>query len=91
MDCSGCGNTAAYRVSYSAAGEACNACLPAMPTMRFSDVFFRGPGFEPHLADPDKSPNGNFVRSREHKAALMRELGVREVGDKVRGARDSYH
>ncbi len=61
-----------------------------MSTFRFSDVYFKGPGFESHLADADKSPKGNFVRSREHKAVLMRELGVREVGDKVHGARDQY-
>lgn len=91
MQCSGCGNKAAYRVSYSSGGESCDVCAPGqMNTFRFSDVYFKGPGFETHLADPEKSPKGNFVTSREHKAMLMRELGVRETGDKVRGARDSY-
>jgi len=61
-----------------------------MGTFRFSDVYFKAPGFESHLADPEKSPKGNFVRSREHKAMLMRTLGVREVGDKFHGARDQY-
>lgn len=58
-----------------------------MSSFRFSDVYFAGEGFEPHLADPEKSPKGNFVRSREHKAQLMREIGVRETGDRVHGAR----
>ena len=90
MVCGGCGNQGAYRLSYSSAGESCNACSSSMTAFRFSDVFFQGPNFEPHLAHPEKSPKGNFVRSREHKAALMRELGLSETGDKVRGARDSY-
>lgn len=91
MTCSGCGNKTAYRVSYSSAGESCDRCgATEMGTFRFSDVYFKKPGFEPHLADPEKSPKGNFVASREHKAVLMRELGVREVGDKVHGARDHY-
>lgn len=91
MTCSGCGAKDAYRVSYSSAGEACDKCSPgSMSTFRFSDVYFKGPGFEPHLADPDHSPKGNFVHSREHKAALMKGLGVREVGDKRHGARDNY-
>lgn len=78
-------------MSYSSGGESCDVCAPGqMNTFRFSDVYFKGPGFETHLADPEKSPKGNFVTSREHKAMLMRELGVRETGDKVRGARDSY-
>lgn len=88
MVCSGCGHKSAYRVSYSSAGESCNACAPAtISTFKFSDVYFKGPGFEAHMADPEKSPKGNFVRSREHKAALMREIGIREVGDKVHGSR----
>ena len=90
MVCEGCGNKDAHEWKFSSSGQSCNACRPAASTFRFSDVFFQKPGFEPHLAHPDHSPKGNFVRSREHKAALMRELGVRETGDKVRGARDSY-
>ena len=78
-------------MSFSSTGEACDACSKStMSAFRFSDVFFQKPGLEPHLAHPDHSPKGNFVRSREHKAVLMRELGVREVGDKVHGARDHY-
>ena len=91
MVCNGCQNKHAYRMSFSSSGETCNACAPStMSSFRFSDVFFQKPGFEPHLAHPENSPKGNFVHSREHKAALMRELGVKEVGDKVHGARDSY-
>lgn len=90
MVCGGCKNPEAYRVSYSTAGETCNACAPSMSSFRFSDVFFQKPGFEEHIAHPEKAPQGVFVRSREHKARVMRDLGIREVGDRVRGARDSY-
>ena len=78
-------------MSYANGGETCNACAPSsMSSFRFSDVFFKKPGFEEHIAHPEKAPQGVYVRSREHKARLMRDLGLREVGDKVRGARDSY-
>lgn len=88
MKCGGCGNEDAYRFSLVKGIEKCNACDPSgISSFKFSDVYFKGPGFEPHLADPDKSPKGNFVTSREHKAALMRDLGVRETGDRVHGAR----
>ena len=88
MNCDGCGNNEAHRISYTPAGESCDKCGGGrLGTFRFSDVYFAGAGFEPHLADPDKSPKGNFVRSREHKAQLMRDLGVRETGDRVHGAR----
>jgi predicted nucleic acid-binding Zn ribbon protein len=91
MECSGCGNKSAYRVSFSSSGESCDKCGAAtLSTFRFSDVYYKGPGFEAHLAHPEKSPKGNFVTSREHKAVLMRELGVRETGDKIHGARDHY-
>ena len=81
----------AHRISYSAKGESCDKCGGVgMSPFKFSDVYFKAPGFEPHLADPEKSPKGNFVRSREHKAQLMREIGVKETGDKVHGARVHY-
>lgn len=91
MDCKGCGNKSAYRMSFSTLGESCDRCgSSSLGTFRFSDVYFKTPGFEEHLSDPEKSPRGNYVESREHKAMLMRNLGLREVGDKVHGARDTY-
>lgn len=90
MNCGGCGNKEAYRISATPAGESCDKCAPSLGTFHFADVYFKGPGFEPHLADPEKSPKGNFVTSRSHKAQLMRDLGVKEVGDKLHGARDNY-
>lgn len=89
MNCDSCKSEEAIRVSYSGGKESCDRC-GSMPSFRFSDVFFSGksgPHFEPNLAEPNKSPLGSIVYSREHKARLMRELGVKESGDRVHGAR----
>lgn len=69
--------------------EQCDAC-GNLKTVSVPDVYFRKPYFDEHLSHPEHSPKGNFVESRGHKAALMRTLNVREVGDKVHGARDQY-
>lgn len=72
-------------MSFSSSGETCDKCSsPA--AFRFSDVFFKKEYFDPMLADPKKSPHGTLIKSREHKAQVMRELGVRESGDKLRGS-----
>lgn len=88
MTCSGCGNKDAHRISYSAKGESCNSC-GASNNFKFSDVYFKGPGIEPNLADPNKTQMGTMIYSREHKARVMKELGVKESGDRVHGARGS--
>lgn len=90
MQCSGCGNKEAYRLSYSPSkdggkSESCDKC-GASSGFKFSDVFFKGEYFDPHIAHPEKSPKGNLIRSREHKAALMREIGITECGDKRHGS-----
>ena len=89
MKCEGCGNANAMRLSYSKHGESCNACGDPCK-FRFSDVYFKGGYFDEHIAHDTKSPFGSEVRSREHKAALMKEYGLRERGDKIHGARDNY-
>ena len=78
-------------MSFSLSGAAsCNACGQSSNSFRFSDVYFKEAYFDPHIAHPENSPRGNQIRSREHKAFLMRELGLKEKGDKVHGARDHY-
>ena len=87
MLCENCGTSEASRVSYSSSGAcSCDRC-GKLPGFKFSDVFFKGSYFDPNIADPAKSPWGNHIRSREHKASLMRELGIRERGDKYHGSR----
>lgn len=85
MTCN-CGNTEAHRLSYSIGGkETCDKC-GNIGTFRFSDVYFKGPYFDTNLAHDKKAPLGQMVRTREHKAAIMRELGVTERGDRRHGA-----
>lgn len=76
---------------YSTEGEeSCDRCGVSTGTFKFSDVFFKQPYFDPHIAHPENSPKGNFIRSRGHKALMMKSLGLSEVGDKRHGARDQY-
>ena len=89
MECSGCGNKSAYRLSYSASKTSCNRC-GSSSGFKFSDVYFKGPYFDGHIADPNKSPDGTFFHSREHKAAIMKSIGISEVGDKRHGSRDRF-
>ena len=51
-----------------------------------SDVYFRGPHFEPNLGD-EKNVNGRFINSRNEKARILKEQGLREAGDRVHGSR----
>lgn len=89
MVCNGCGNLSAHRISYSSHGEKCDKC-GNLNGFKFSDVFFKGAYFDPNLSDPVKSPQGQEVKSREHKADILRQLGLREVGDKRHGSRAQY-
>lgn len=74
-------------MSYKENGK-CNCELCGRPpAFRFSDVFFQKPYFDEHIAHPDKSPLGNHIESREHKASLMRQIGISETGDKIHGSR----
>lgn len=78
-------------MSYSSGNESCDKC-GSLPAFRFSDVYFdqkKGAQFIPNLADSNKSQLGTLVTSRSHKAQVMRELGVKESGDRVHGARGS--
>lgn len=49
------------------------------------DVYFRSEYFEPNLAN-DKNPQGQWIRSKTHKAQIMKELNVRESNDRQHGA-----
>jgi hypothetical protein len=89
VNCDSCSNKEAVRLSYRGGVETCDRCGD-VPAFKFSDVYFpqkSGAHFVTNLADPNKSQLGNMVYSREHKAQLMRDLGVKESGDRVHGAR----
>lgn len=65
--------------------ESCNNCSnvrnPGLP-----DVYFKQPYFDPNLADK-KNPQGRWIDSKGQKAQIMKDIGVREAGDKKHGAR----
>jgi hypothetical protein len=70
--------------------EECNlcfdSCIPARP-----DIYFREPYWDENLGDlddPSYDPKrGTFIRSRSHKAYVLKKLGLIEDGDKRNGSR----
>lgn len=90
--CDGCGNPAAVVTrSWYEKGvfyEVCNdQKCGNLRTPWLPDVYFRKPEFVEHLGDADH-PYGQMVESARHKARILREQGLREDGDRVRGSRD---
>lgn len=92
MICSGCGNENARRVRivYDEDDriETCEDC-GRLTSLYYPDVYFPGePYMDPNLVRPTDvhSPDGILVRSKRHKAALLREQGLVERGDRVHGA-----
>jgi len=92
MTCNGCQNKEAHRISYSSKGESCDKCgNPGKVT--FADVFFdakKGAYLDHNITDPVKAPFGTMITSRSHKAEVMKQNGLREVGDKRHGSRDRF-
>lgn len=97
MICDGCGNKEAWAVHHkkeSMTGrvyDECNKCFdPSIPQQ--PDVYFKEPYWDENLMDLDDPTTdvnkGTFVRSRQHKAYLLKKLGLREAGDKIRGGRN---
>lgn len=89
MVCDSCGNRAATRISYSKGKEACDKCGD-IGSFKFSDVFFKSSYFDPNLSDPVKSPFGTHITSREQKARVMKECGLKESGDRKHGSRARF-
>ena len=94
MTCEGCGNKEAYHVvsRYDRAtglfDSICDRCGGSergeMPV--HSDVYWPGhPHYNRNICDKMGRPI--FLESREHKARIMKEQGIREAGDSIRGAR----
>ena len=88
MLCLGCGNQQAYRTFTTATGfECCDKC-GALGSLDVPDVYFPGPYIDPNLGHPDRpcEKDGVLVLSKRHKAMLLKEQGLREVGDRRHGA-----
>jgi len=88
MICGGCGNKDAYRYKMRNGVEYCNACAN-LGALAQPDAYFRGPYLDTNLVDVNdpKGRDGTFITSKRHKVEVMKKLGVREVGDRVGGAR----
>lgn len=58
----------------------CSECSD-FRTASVSDVYFKAPYWEQHMG-----PAPVFIESRQQKARLLKERGLREAGDRVRGS-----
>jgi hypothetical protein len=59
----------------------------------FADVFFdgkKGAYVDHNIVDPVTHPFGMEITSRSHKAQVLRQNGLKEVGDKRHGSRDRF-
>lgn len=90
MDCRGCGRTDAWAVRTIVDGneliDTCNFCSGVgSGGTAASDVYFPRPHACQNITDEAGKPI--FFESKSHKAQVMREKGLSEVGDRVHGAR----
>lgn len=74
-----------WKVTYSKGTrhEECDRCGHVGSTW-VPDVYFRGIHKDANIVD--NMGNAILIESRQHKAQLMRERGMREAMDRVRGA-----
>jgi len=98
MKCEGCGEEgsrvwAVHPKKETLSGrvyEECNLCFDAS-IPKYPDVYFRQPYWDENLSDyddPSYDPKrGTFIRSKAHKAYVLKKLGLREDGDRHRGTR----
>jgi hypothetical protein len=85
-ECGNCDNKTAYRwkVTYGKYGrrEECDRCGNVGTTWQ-PDVYFPGIHKDPNIVD--NMGNEILIESKQHKATLMRERGMREANDRVHG------
>lgn len=96
MRCNGCKNENAWAVHpkkerlSGRVFEECNVCFDAS-IPQSPDVYFREPYWDENLNDyddPGYDPRrGTFIRSKQHKAYVMKKNGLREDGDRRSGGR----
>ena len=96
MLCKGCGNEKAWVVHpkkerlTGRVYEECNRCFDAAISSA-PDVYFRQPYWDENLCDYDDPAydprRGTYIRSKAHKAYVLKKCGLREDGDRRRGAR----
>src|ERR1035437_8610817 len=69
--------------------DTCDRC-GNLGKITFADVFFKAPYFDANITDPVKAPHGTMITSRSHKAEVMKQNGLKEVGDKRAGAQGGF-
>ncbi len=85
LKCDACGSEDAHRIRYYGDGSsACDRC-GASPTQGVPDVYWDGKP-EENLADDPVTGKPRVFLSKGHKAAYLKERGLMEAGDRVRGA-----
>lgn len=93
--CKTCKNPSPFRKKYrydekeKITRESCDHC--GSSSFVFPDVYFDKAGQEEHIVFEDVPSSwlkGTYVSSRAQKAALYKQMGVREAGDRVHGARN---
>ena len=96
MTCKGCGNTNAYHIKIrwsqkDGMRESCTDCGGfGIGDAYEPDVYWPGhPYKSEHLCDALGNPY--LLTSKQHKARVMQEMGVREAGDRNGGSRALPH
>lgn len=85
MVCAGCGNPEAYRTrTYAGGAQVCDRCGGLGP-LALPDVFWDGMP-EHGLADDPVSGGPRVFLSRGQKARYLKEKGLVEAGDRIRGS-----
>jgi hypothetical protein len=89
MECRACGNKEAYHVrtiyDEGQLWDSCNKCSQIGAGQSNPDVYWPGHEYKSeNLCDTNGNPI--LLRSRQHKAQVMKELGVSEAGDRIHGA-----
>lgn len=94
MRCLNCNSETHYVVYRYRNGRIVCGCNLCEQTLQLSatqpDVYFREPYFDEHLADKD-NPHGQYINSKRHKARIMKDLRLKESGDKTHGSRNQEH
>lgn len=89
MECRNCKRPDAWQVRTSIEEgvfiDACNFCGGfGTPGLEYADVYFPGPHACQNITDDTGTPIQ--FHSKSHKARVMREKGIGEIGDRVGGS-----
>ena len=94
MKCDNCGNKKANRLSFRINDGNIHKCCETCGNISLSgtwipDVYYKKPYIDENVVyeNNPKSYNGTLITSKRDKAIHYKNLGIRESGDRVHGAR----